>query len=73
MELILNCWEMLVSKIKRNNSVPNVKRFISGPCLKENKELGLDLTNNMENNLFSIKPPSPQLKGRGISFKAQAS
>ena len=73
MELILNCWEMLVSRIKRKNSGPNVKHFISGLYLKENKELGLDLTNNMENNLFSIGPPSPQLNGRGVSSKARAS
>lgn len=42
----------------KNNSGPNVERFMSGPCLKENKKLGLDLTNNMETNLFSIGPPS---------------
>ena len=27
----------------------------------------------MENNLFSIGPPSPQLRGRGVNSKAQAS
>lgn len=58
---------------KKNNSGPNVESFISGPCFKENKVLCLDLTNNMENNLFSIGPLSPKLKGRGVSSKARVS
>lgn len=57
----------------KNNSGPNVERFMSGPYLKENKKLGLDLTNNMETNLFSIGPPSTQLKGNRVSPRARTS
>ena len=47
----------------------------SGLCFKENKVLGLglDLTKNMENNLFSIGPPSPKLKAKRVCPKARAS
>lgn len=58
---------------KKNNSGSDVGSFTSWPYFKENKGLGLDLTNKMENNLFSIGPPSPKLKGKVVSLKVRVS
>ena len=62
---------------KKEKSGPNVGGSFSGLCVKENKVLGLglglDLTKNMENNLFSVGPPSPKLKAKGVCPKARAS